>query len=348
MGQLIEAKEHIEQALGILPLHENPALSAQCLVHLGKAQSELGKMAEAETNLHKSMELFEEINDEVGLAQTLHSLGVILGKLGKYAEAEANYHRSIDIYKKYQQRLPMSSPLTQLAHLALFRNEPDVALEYLEEALVIRREFNYQQAIADTLKNIGYIYYTQGEFEKTEPYYDEARVLNEKTGNVLKLASLYSYIGDLRFEQERYDEALVCYQHNLQTCQEYQQPFGEINTLGGMATVYHKMDRIDLAMQTFIQSLETGLKYEATPYMLDVLTWLADVLADIKAYDLARYIAQFLMNYELSLGYVQSAAEEILEGLPPVESAIENLPRDHVALTHEILESVADIGRKYA
>lgn len=344
LGQLVEAELQIERVLANEENSHEVSLKAQALCQLGKVQVDLGKIDLAGENLRASISLFENLNDIRGVAESLHHLGMVMGKLAQFQEAQEYYQQSLNIFKQHNHHFAMTTPIMQLARLALLQNEPEIALEYLEEALAIRRGFNYQQAIADTLKDIGYIYYVNEDFDKAEVYYQEALATTVKLGNKLKLANAYNYLADLRFEQQRYEEALNFYQKGLAVCQEFEHPYGQINTLGSIATTHHKLGQIDSAMQAFIQSFETALNYEATPYILDVLAWLADVLVELEEANLARHIATFLRDYERSLPYIQSAAAEILEGLPPTDTPSKTIPTDHIALTQEILSDLARIA----
>jgi tetratricopeptide (TPR) repeat protein len=217
-GKYDEAIEKYEEALRIGENtigREHPDYATR-LNNLGEIYRALGRYDEAIEKYDEALRIGEKTigSEHPDYATRLNNLGEVYRVQGRHDEALEKYDEALRIDEKTigREHPHYALRLNNLAAVYYAQGRYDEAIEKCEEALRIDEKTIGREHpdYALRLNNLANVYLARGEMERAEKLYGQAREIREKTLGKLHPGTALNYwwIGVLRFEQERYAEAL--------------------------------------------------------------------------------------------------------------------------------------------
>lgn len=281
LGELIEARSSLEEALALYQVEGDERGCAQALRWLGEIASDLdGDFRSTRQIYHRSLELFRKVGDQRGIAAMWNNLGMAAGDLGEYEEAKGFLGESISAHRALGDRYGVALALNNLALVWRMQAEYDEAWRIFQESLVIRREVGDQFAIALVLANLGKTAIYLGDFEQARQLLDESLAMHRQVGDRLGIASTLSKQGVLALRTG-----------NPQKAKEY-----------------------------LLEALQMALESRAASICMQILSEIATLLAHPDSglkggAERAASLAEFILHYRATDHITKQAASALLQQL---------------------------------
>jgi predicted ATPase/DNA-binding SARP family transcriptional activator len=198
LGELVEARAVLEEALALYRAEHDTAGIANALRWLGQIASDLDGDYRSTRNIYREcLELYRKAGDRRGVAGMLNNLSMVAGDLGEYDEAKRLLRESIAAHKELGNRYGVALALNNLG--VVMRNEGDYqeAWRIFEESLAIRREVGDRFAIALVLANLGKTATCLGNYEQARQLLDSSLALHNEVGDRIGIANTLAKQGVL-------------------------------------------------------------------------------------------------------------------------------------------------------
>jgi CHAT domain-containing protein/predicted negative regulator of RcsB-dependent stress response len=139
-----------------------------------------------------------------------------------------------------------------IGHVSLARGHFNEALRSYEEALGLYRSLGRDVDVGRTLYggSLQALIYL-GQYEKALAWAAEARRIFERLGDRLRLARLDTNTGNILYRQERFEEALECYERALEEFRGHGEPQDIAIALRNIAVCHISLTRFEKALETY-------------------------------------------------------------------------------------------------
>lgn len=216
------------------------------LLQLGLTEAGLGNVGGARTNLAESIEKMRALNDFVGAWFGLIALAQIEAAVGRPAEAIAHIERTLKLMNEEKTSTTPLSMKTFIALGAASGLTPEMAkmIEGSNPAIkALMIQYTFEPVTHDLY---GSLLTQVGQLEKAEAEL-KAAVAGAIISQGIYDFSIESHYGDLRFRQQRYDEARTHYVEALNAADKA----GGLLLAGSeqqlKATIYDRLVRLETA-----------------------------------------------------------------------------------------------------
>jgi tetratricopeptide (TPR) repeat protein len=260
-GNLEQAREHYERALGIQELHygKNHVETASLLGNLGSVYRQEGKFEQAREYIERALRIREHHygKDHVETASLLGSLGTVYREQGKFEQAREHYERALRVQEHHygKDHVATAAVLGNLGTVYRQQGRLEQTREHYEQALRVQ-EHHYGKdhvATAAMLGSLGNIYFQEGKLEQAREHYEQALRIKERhygkdhvemAAELGNLGTVYRDQGKLEQGREHYERAL--------RIQERRYGKDHVETaavLGNLGTVYRKQGKFEQARE---------------------------------------------------------------------------------------------------
>lgn len=203
LGQLPDGQGALNEALA---LAESPDLRAAILADLASTETGLGDYSAAEAHYAGALELLAP--DSPSSLRILSSMGGLQGRQGRIDEARRTLERAVRLCREQSDPAPLAIASGNLGIMLIGQGEAQPAEAALLEALEAARQADAHWLTAHLTGHLGVLAQDRRDLETAGDHYQRARTLAETIGDG-RCATLWTLnLGVVRYEQERYDEAL--------------------------------------------------------------------------------------------------------------------------------------------
>jgi len=192
---------------------------ANCRCNNGSLYKDLGQTVEARNYLEEALATYDRLAYREGKAACLTNLGLVLRVQGELETAASYYQSALQLYRESEDQEGEAAVLGNLGLVYLALGQFQTSRMHQENALVINREIGYRKGEASALGNIGSAYAEMGEYALAADYYSQALVIDRELDNplevatdLLNLAQLYMEMGELARALAYANEAQGLYQ----------------------------------------------------------------------------------------------------------------------------------------
>jgi len=241
-----QARQELTKALQEYRAKKDGHGEALTLLQLGLTEAGLGNIGGARTNLAESVGKMRALNDFVGAWFGLIALSQIEAAVGRPAEAIAHIERSLKLMNEEKTSKTPFSMKTFIALGAASGMTPEIA-KMIDGSNAAMKALMIQYTFEPVTHDLyGSVLTQVGQLDKAE-----AELKAAMAGAALAQGaydfSIESHFGDLRFRQQRYDEARTHYVKALDAAGKA----GGLLTAGSeqqlKATIYDRLVRLETA-----------------------------------------------------------------------------------------------------
>ena len=144
--------------------------------------------------------------------------------------------------------------LRAAGHMQVVRGRYREALEFYDQALTLFRHLERDVDVGRTLNGALLSFISLGRYDEALAAAEEARGIFERHGNLLGLARLDSNVGNIRYRQDRFDEAITLYCRAYEQLAELGEPQDVAAALGNMAMTYQSLNDFQKAQASYEQA----------------------------------------------------------------------------------------------
>lgn len=191
---------------------------------------------------------------------------------------------------------------------ALFRTDPDGALQYGNEAKELAEMINYPKGEALAYKNLGLGFYMQGEYSEAFRNWEPSLVIYRELGDNQLVANLLSNMGAVYHSIGKNVEAIEHYLPALKIAEELSDSTRIGTLLLNIGVVYsEKVSTRDSAINYYFRAIEIGEHLE-DPFIVGVSTLnIGEVYLEKEELDSALYYFEKSLTILTSSNYISSA-----------------------------------------
>ena len=170
---------------------------------------------QAREHLAQSIALSQQLGFLKGEGQAYNFLGVIATIHGEPDLALSNYQKAIEIRQQLGDRKGVASIHNNLGNIYLQQNNYKDAIAEFKQSLRVREELNDSLRVARVTHNLAKVFESMGDYSEALNYALDYLSLCERLKAEGEIANGQDLVGNIKYELERFDEALVHYQTAL-------------------------------------------------------------------------------------------------------------------------------------
>lgn len=208
-----QARQELTKTLQEYRTKKDAHGEAVTLLQLGLTEAGLGNISGARSNLTESIEKMRALNDFVGAWMGLVALGQIEAAVGRLPEAIAHIERALKWMDEEKTSKTPFSMKTFMALGAVSGVTPEMMkmIDGNPAMKVLMIQYTFEPVTHDLY---GSVLIQAGQLDKAESELNKA-VAGAAMAQGIYDFSIESHFGDLRFRQQRYDEARTHYIKSL-------------------------------------------------------------------------------------------------------------------------------------
>ncbi len=234
---LLQSSIFTKEAQEIAEASGQKKLIAHANLLAGQTYIELSKYDSALYFLNTAELFFEENIDPIANGEVAYQKGVIALKKRDYDLAMTNHYNAMAVWEKTGYKLGLGKALVGISDVYSYQNEFDESIKYGNQGIAIFKELGEYRLQAMAESEMAYNYLFQGDPDRALEQVNLAFLLMENTlSKPLHLAKLYNTRGNILKNMDRYDEALLDYQKNLELSEKGKSSRG---IMVGLATFGH-------------------------------------------------------------------------------------------------------------
>ncbi|MFC1852543.1 tetratricopeptide repeat protein, partial [candidate division CSSED10-310 bacterium] len=184
------------------PNKKGPAIHGLAGVHFFKANYEISL-----DFLHEELEICNQTHDKVTAAGALDNMGILYKQMGNYEKAISLFNESLTLLRSIGKLPGLAYAHANLAGIFKEIGDYSTALSKYQVSLNLGEEIGDKFLKAVVESKMGDIHSILNEYRQAEECLLRAIEINENIGNEDGLCHNYYYLADLRFRQNRLNEA---------------------------------------------------------------------------------------------------------------------------------------------
>ena len=245
-GQTIEARSHLEAALGIYRELGDRQGEATTLACLGNLDAER-ETEEARAHYNAALAIHREVGSRRDEAIDLTNLGRLHLFQGRMEEARALYDVSLAIHREVGNRVAEGFDLFRLGYVGFYQSRFEDAQANLEAALAIARETGDRPLESRTHSMLGTLPSSPQRMDQARAHLETALAISRQIGSRRDEASVLANMGFMHFKQGRMFESRVNTEAALAIHREMGSRLGEAIALGNLGVLHYNQGHMEEA-----------------------------------------------------------------------------------------------------
>lgn len=234
------ALECWEEALENLVAADAPLLPmARVKNNLGFLYYRLGRIGEALAECETALKIRERLGNPYELGLSYHVLGTICADAWRVEEAETYFKQALEAFDEAKSQAGQATVCVSYGRL-------------------LRQLGWYREAIAGEPHNSG-----RGEYLRAGTMLDSATDYFQEAQMLSNLSEALNEKGTLLRQQERWDEAITCFERSIDLARRIGIDYREIDSLQDIAVLYEKSGQLNLALQYAERASKKALRIDA-------------------------------------------------------------------------------------
>jgi tetratricopeptide (TPR) repeat protein len=159
----------------------------------------LGNFVEARPYLVEALEIARNHEDKLALGWALVHLGIVLSALEEYDLAQSFLEECVAITKGFRNvgMTVAGMALSFLGDIYLVRNNEVHAREVYEEGIKLLRETNNSNNLAYTIRRFGYLALKEADYERAYVLFRESLIRNQELGHQIGITAAIAGLAEL-------------------------------------------------------------------------------------------------------------------------------------------------------
>jgi serine/threonine protein kinase/Tfp pilus assembly protein PilF len=208
LGQISEARQHLQRALDIARTTNNDYQQVKTLLKLGDVEVDAGAVEVGRQHMRSAFELAQAKGIENYTKRALVDLGNSFLASGTYDEAERYFKESLELSQRQNDARNAARAWLSLSSLADRKSKADDVVRYVEQALPFYQQGSYRRETMQALHLLARAKVQQGDYTVARKSFEEALQLSQRLGDDTTALLSHQDIGLLLIRQGRYHEAL--------------------------------------------------------------------------------------------------------------------------------------------
>src|SRR5579885_818383 len=208
LGDYAQALADYEEALRLFNALGSYYWQAWILADESVVYMDQGKFEQAEELASRAVEIFREAGAKRGEGWSIRALGDIARKRGRFADARSYYSEAMAIFTNLGSRVDLARAINAQAAVSFEEGELLAAREHYEHALAIAQEQGTPQIRGRALRGVGDVMRALHQESEAELRYQEALAIAIELDTPPERCAALHRLGQLRYDQQRYPEAL--------------------------------------------------------------------------------------------------------------------------------------------
>jgi CHAT domain-containing protein/tetratricopeptide (TPR) repeat protein len=252
IGELRDAIESYQRALGLIRQFRDGGMEAQVLLHLGSLYRNMGDLIRAQASYLQALERFRNEGARAGEAMTLSALGQCYLDTGEFQKALDALERARALSTGLWDRHIQGSVAEGTGRVYAALGKSDRAREYFLASLAAWRETGNTSGEARVLLDLGGVDLLQGRTTEASIAYGKALELWRKAGSMQGEAASLLALAEIEFTR-RPQEALRLYQSAEALFRE--NPRARARALCGMAALQSAAGNTQQSLELYREAL---------------------------------------------------------------------------------------------
>jgi len=274
------ARELCRESLAITRKLADRWKEALVYEYLGMIAISLADYREARTLAQRCLTIFREFGYRSGIAFSLNMLGIAVRNLGEYHQAKQICQESLAISQEIGDRWEEALSLQYLGMIAISLGEYVEAKKLAQKSASIYQEFDYRSGIAFSLNLVGIAARYLDEYAEARQVHTQVLQMCREMDYLLGVALASYYLGRTAHLQGDLAEAERYLTESLTIAKKLAYQRGVTQSLNILGNVAFAQGKYQQAKRYLVEALEMTQEMHAAPMTLDVLTGLAQLLAE--------------------------------------------------------------------
>jgi two-component system, NarL family, sensor kinase len=299
IGIYTQSIDSLVRATSVMPQDTHLVLAYQELFY---AYYDADKPAEMLETAEKGLLLSRKLQFVKGIDFFLFFKATTLDIMGKSKEAIPFFEEGMLIAQQQGDQKGVATYRASIgaAHYAL--GDLDKGLENFLAAYYIYKALGLQKNLSKVLNNIGIIYRTQKKYDRAEAIYKESLAIKESLKDTLGIAASYQNLAALLSTSAREQEMIDYLQKALAIYETHHKSSDAAGCYSLLAQIYYNLDRIDLAKNALLKSVELFDNKPNPEYSSNVYRLLGSVAIKDKTFEKAERYLQESLKYAQQFG----------------------------------------------
>ncbi len=299
-----------------------------------------GRYQELVELLNRAIRILEKRVDEQSrftLGRALSRYAACMLRMGHYEQGDSILTRSHEILSEQQEPSEIGLNLHFQAMCAHGREDFRAEQRLLEESLHQTRLAGDQWVTAYSLNDLGMAASLLGEHERAQGLIQDSLEIMIALGDWRGRAFALNNLGTVVGRTERYEEALRFHEESLQIRRQIDNPWGMAQSMAQIGIALRALGDYADSRTRLREALRIASDLRAYPLLLDILTEIADLYAQLGSQALSRTIMSRVASHPSSGPSIRSRARQILDGDP---HQVTTFWAEQSTSTHELDEVV--------
>lgn len=332
LGEYVQAKQLCLESLVITRERGDRWREAVIYEYLGMIAISLAEYEEAKDLAQRCLAIFREFGYRSGIAFSLNLYGIAARNLGEYAEARRSCQESLAIAREIGDRWEEALALQYLGMIAISQGEYRTAKDLAQKSMAIYQEFDYRSGVSFSMNLVGIAARNLGEYEEASQVHLEVLKTCQELDYPLGVALASYYLGRIAYLQADHPAAERWLTDSLTIAKKLAYQRGITQSLNVLGNVAFAQGKYQQAEQYLYEALKMTQEMRATPMTLDILTGLAQLLAEEGQAERAIELLVIPLNHTASKQETKEKAHRLLAKLTPVlPTQIQELAQAKVA-----------------
>lgn len=231
-GETEASRAHLDQALKLARLHDNPRLEARCLVLLDYVTTH------TTAHIEQALALAQTLDDATLKAAALDALGHAALYQGRLVAGYHYWQRSVEMFYRHGNLWHAAWLHNNLAEACRQLGDYVTALTHYETALQTFQHFGAQRAEAKVHEGLARLYADMAEYDQAWLYGQTALHLSQALALKDTQAFVLNNLGRIHLAHDEIEAAIVAYLRALECGQQFGWPGLVLESKAGLAAAY--------------------------------------------------------------------------------------------------------------
>ena len=318
LGEYVQARQLCLESLVITQERGDRWREALIYEYLGMIAISLAEYKEAKDLAQRCLAIFREFDYRSGIAFSLNLYGIAARNLGDYEEARQFCQQSLAIARENGDRWEEALALQYLGMIAISEGEYRTAKVLAQKSVAIYREFDYRSGVSFSMNLVGIAARNLGELEEAKQLHQEVLQTCQELDYPLGVALASYYLGRIAYLQGDHLAAERWLTDSLIIAKKLAYHRGITQSLNVLGNVAFAQGKYQQAEQYLYEALKLTQEMQATPMTLDILTGLAQLLAEEGKTERAIELLVFPLSHTACKKETKEKAHRLISKLTPV------------------------------
>ncbi len=255
-GNYSKANGFFEQSLEYYDELRDQNQMAASLHNIAMIAAAQGAYPKALESYLKSLKIVEELGSKQGIAYSCIALGGLFQTIEDYEQAIAYYERGLKLSEEIKDKIAIITCLFNIGTYNETHKEFYTALDYYQRSLSIAREISNEQYAAICLRAIGNTYKELERFPESEDFFIQALEMQEAMADEPGMSETKLLFGELYTKMGKEWQGIKLIKEAIDIAKKYGNQEGLLLAIESLASVYEENNRLDKALDYYIESQE--------------------------------------------------------------------------------------------